>query len=329
MKNPKISVIVPIYNSEQYLCRCVDSILGQSFFDFECLLVNDGSKDGSWDLCKKYEEKDSRIKVLDKVNGGVSSARNMGIDNAVGEWVAFVDSDDSIESDYFEALYSNSESCQLVCSYATVEYPDRTERTEQFEGSFKSDIIEKMFVAFGLRTNSAPWGKLFNRFIIKEKQIHFDNKMNIGEDTLFLLDYIKHIQRVNIINNHSYHYYINEASLVRRVNSLDSEYYSYLRIKQACKDILSENTEYSIGVSEEMNKMLSAYIRRVLNSLYYNNVNRSERVTAIKRIDTDLFCQYHQTDSFWGLLCILLLRFKMINTYDALRNIASRRKKKD
>ena len=92
-----ISIIVPIYNSESTLKRCVDSILAQTYQNFELLLIDDGSKDCSGEICKEYAQKDSRVKVFHKENGGVSSARNLGLDNARGEWVTFVDSDDWID----------------------------------------------------------------------------------------------------------------------------------------------------------------------------------------------------------------------------------------
>ena len=94
MSNPAISVIVPGYNAETTICHCVDSVLSQTFTDFECLLINDGSKDKSGEICEEYTAGDSRIRVFHKENGGVSSARNLGLDNATGEWIAFVDSDD-------------------------------------------------------------------------------------------------------------------------------------------------------------------------------------------------------------------------------------------
>ena len=99
-----ISVLVPVYNTNQYLPRCIDSILGQSFTDFELLLIDDGSTDGSAKICDAYAEKDSRIRVLHKENGGVSSARNLGLNEAKGEWVVFVDSDDWISDNCIKLL---------------------------------------------------------------------------------------------------------------------------------------------------------------------------------------------------------------------------------
>ena len=102
--NCTISIIVPVYNAEKYLHRCVDSILAQTFTDFELLLINDGSKDNSGKICDEYAAKDPRVRVFHKENGGVSSARNMGLDNAKGEWVTFVDSDDWLVHNIYEKM---------------------------------------------------------------------------------------------------------------------------------------------------------------------------------------------------------------------------------
>ena len=102
-----ISVIVPVYNTEKYLHRCVDSILAQTFTDFELLLIDDGSTDSSGAICDEYAQKDSRVRVFHKENGGVSSARNLGLDKAKGKWVTFVDSDDWIKESFLNKLYIN------------------------------------------------------------------------------------------------------------------------------------------------------------------------------------------------------------------------------
>ena len=102
---PQISVIVPVYNTEKYLHRCIDSILAQTFTDFELLLIDDGSTDNSGTICDEYATKDSRVRVFHKKNGGVSSARNLGVDNAKGEWVTFVDSDDCVPQNGSALLY--------------------------------------------------------------------------------------------------------------------------------------------------------------------------------------------------------------------------------
>lgn len=116
MDNPIISVIVPVYNVEEYLSRCIDSILAQTFTDFELLLINDGSTDNSGRICDEYIKNDSRIKVFHTKNFGVSSARNKGIENAIGKYISFVDSDDEVFNTYLETLYNHIVKCDIVFS---------------------------------------------------------------------------------------------------------------------------------------------------------------------------------------------------------------------
>ena len=136
---PKISVIVPVYNTEKYLNRCIDSILAQTFTDFELLLIDDGSTDCSGKICDEYAAKDSRVRVFHKENGGVSSARNMGLDNAQGEWITFVDSDDWVHEDFLKKRLALALNDNADIAYCDVEYVYRTHNVycktaEQVEG---------------------------------------------------------------------------------------------------------------------------------------------------------------------------------------------------
>lgn len=140
---PKISCIVPVYNVEKYLRRCVDSILNQTFTDFELILVDDGSLDNSPAICDEYAVKDSRIKVIHKVNGGVSSARNVGLDVAKGEWICFVDSDDLIEADYMQKMYEaaiNNNSDFIMCGIQQIA------GYETLKNNYKKKIKKIQFV---------------------------------------------------------------------------------------------------------------------------------------------------------------------------------------
>lgn len=124
MNQPKISVIVPVYNDEKWLRRCVDSILTQTYTDFELLLVDDGSTDGSGAICDEYTAKDSRVHVFHQPNGGVSSASNLGLDNARGEWISFVDSDDWMDMNYLESLLTVDNVAEFRLSPFCIEYTD-------------------------------------------------------------------------------------------------------------------------------------------------------------------------------------------------------------
>lgn len=123
-KKPKISIIVPVYNVEKYLERCLDSILSQSFNAFELILVNDGSTDNSYKICEKYSYNDKRIKLINKENGGLSSARNAGIEASQGEYIGFIDSDDYIDKFMYEILYNYAEKNKsdiVICKYKKVD----------------------------------------------------------------------------------------------------------------------------------------------------------------------------------------------------------------
>ena len=171
---PKISVIVPVYNTEKYLHRCIDSILSQTFTDFELLLIDDGSKDSSGVICDEYAAKDSRVRVFHKENGGVSSARNLGLDNAKGDRITFVDADDWVENKYIENLFEKSlGDVDLVFSYATI-----YNGCSSYKENYPSRIIEAcdldlLFKENDLHWHTSPWAKLYRRYLIELNNIRF------------------------------------------------------------------------------------------------------------------------------------------------------------
>lgn len=196
---PKISVIVPVYNTEKYLHRCIDSILAQTFTDFELLLIDDGSKDNSGKICDEYAAKDSRVRVFHKANGGVSSARNLGLDNAQGEWITFVDSDDWVEKDAYISIKKNDDKDVIINSFLMY-----------YEGNFykegdlslcisskkqKNEFLTK-YLHTGLLTTVCS--KIYKKDIIRD--VHFDKDVIVGEDTLFFLNVISRAIQIQIID---------------------------------------------------------------------------------------------------------------------------------
>ena len=178
-----ISIIVPVYNTEQYLHSCIDSILTQTYTDFELLLIDDGSTDLSGAICDKYAWKDSRVRVFHQKNGGVSSARNLGLDNAKGEWVTFVDSDDAIINIPFVSYDED-----LVIFPHKVLSKDGTEYLCKLENSvFDNKSKVRNFVKDNSTTSvfKTLWSKLYKRDLIGN--LRFDESIKIGEDQVFLL----------------------------------------------------------------------------------------------------------------------------------------------
>lgn len=219
MKTPQISVVVPVYNAEKYLHRCVDSILGQSYTSFELLLINDGSKDNSAVICDEYVVKDSRVRVFNKENGGVSSARNMGIDNSKGDWITFIDSDDWVEIDYLKCLFENKEDGFVVSAYIyerenNISY----EKLNNELITIGPDSLTSILMKGAFTT---PYCKLYRREILEKGKIRFNCQLSSYEDTLFVWTYLLHIDKIRTIDNFTYHYCITGSGLSNKRISID------------------------------------------------------------------------------------------------------------
>lgn len=212
-----ISVIVPIYNAEQFLDRCLNSIVGQSYSCLEIILIDDGSQDASLQICNRYAQIDKRIKVFSQVNSGVSTARNNGLSYARGEYIMFVDSDDYMFPQMCEIMLNTIETkksdlvvCGTTETWGGLWAPDRNADYQTLD-SFKKDFIEHL----NSELLSPPWNKIYRRELIKDM---FDASISFGEDLVFNLNYLKNCQRVSFIKSAPfYHEKANENSLVNRI----------------------------------------------------------------------------------------------------------------
>lgn len=230
MEPPRISVIVPVYNVEKYLSHCIDSIITQTFTDFELLLVDDGSTDGSGKICDYYAGKDERVKVFHNENKGVSAARNQGLKEAAGDWICFVDSDDWVENDYLQCLlydgsligecivcqsfYVENESCPEK-RYKSRLYPDTILREPFDEHQMMAHILNDFSVNI--------FSKLFKKRVLNDNKIYFNEKTSVFEDAIFLHEYLLHIKEIHLRSSVSYHYMQrnNVQSLTRRRHSCE------------------------------------------------------------------------------------------------------------
>lgn len=203
--NVQISVIVPVYNTEKYLHRCVDSILSQTFKDFELLLIDDGSTDKSGEICDEYAQKDERVKVWHKENGGVSSARNIGLDAAKGEWVTFSDSDDKLEEDWLSTFSKNMNGYDAVVSGFNILTRNGTRPV-----AMKIHSENPVLVADYLNRNHIfgfLWCKCFQRSLIEKNRLRFNEKLFFLEDEDFVLRYWAESNKVKIVPRTTYNYY--------------------------------------------------------------------------------------------------------------------------
>lgn len=209
---PELSIIVPVYNSEKYLDRCINSILAQTFTDFEVILVDDGSIDQSGKICDKYAQKDCRIIVIHQDNRGVSAARNVGLKIAKGRYITFVDSDDYIEEEMYQKMITilENDSVDLViCGFQYIDNNNRIVKNNMSleKGKQKLEKRELLLHTVGLRNRmyfGVLWNKVFKRSVVNGEK--FEEKISFFEDWLFLLScYIKCNSAI-IISQSFYHY---------------------------------------------------------------------------------------------------------------------------
>ena len=226
MDNPKISVIVPVYNVEQYLHRCIDSILAQTFTDFELLLIDDGSKDRSGEICDDYAGKDERVRVFHKENGGVSSARNVGLDKAKGELLCFCDSDDFVVNDWLYSFIENIDGYELV---VTGFYFVNGESKHPFNMVCDSCKPYKVADYLNYYENFGYlWCKCFRNDIIKTFDLKFNVNFSLMEDEDFVCRYFAIASKIKVINKKTYYY--NKPDADAKYGGIDcfDVYYSLL-----------------------------------------------------------------------------------------------------
>ena len=181
----KISIIVPVYNTEKYLRRCVDSILAQTFTDFELLLINDGSTDSSGAICDEYTQKDSRVRVFHKENGGVSSACNLGLDNARGEWITFEDSDDTLPVNALEDIYRNDSEDLIVSAFYRINSKIKTDIEWKCGTIFKDDFNNFLSLNLNNTLFRTPWAKMYRTELIHLNKIRMDESLSVKRSTRY------------------------------------------------------------------------------------------------------------------------------------------------
>lgn len=223
LDRPSVSIAVPVYNAEKYLRQCLDSVLSQSFSDWECILVDDGSSDGSAHICDEYANKDARFRVFHKENAGVSSARNFGIEVASGEYLIFLDSDDFLEKKCLENLLCRQYIPDLtVFAFSKVKggnvvgikklhsiFSDNPEQVKEILLSMKADSYTSDAFCF-------PWNKLLRLTLIKENDVKFPLDIHLREDEIFMYRYLNACKSLEVLSEPLHFYRITQSGLTYR-----------------------------------------------------------------------------------------------------------------
>ncbi len=256
--NLMISVIVPVYNTEKYLDRCIESILSSTYTDFELLLINDGSTDQSLDICRKYKEQDSRITLISQKNQGVCAARNLGLRVCRGDWIIFIDSDDYISRDFLEmtacAKYQDKDlllfdfegSGENAAEDAVTEDSDFSViyyGKEDMHELIRRILVPEKLIKDGNTDFRTPCARAYRKSIIEQYSIRFSRDITIGEDLLFNLAYQLRADSCVYIPKPVYHYDMHQGSSSRSFNPKLWE--NHIRLQRQIKELLEKCSAFS------------------------------------------------------------------------------------
>lgn len=299
---PEISVIVPVYKVEPYIHKCVDSILAQTFTDYELILVDDGSPDTCGNICDEYAQKDARIHVIHKENGGLSDARNAGVKIACGEYVIFIDSDDYIDADMLSYLYENlkkADADMATCGIYEV-YADRIEKQEEEPDFVCSGEEAFRCILRGHTIRGEIWNKLIKRSCISDLEFP---KGKLYEDIFYTVDMMQRIKKVAVGTKPKYYYLHRSDSITGKAyrpklfDIIDGYTKNYQVVQHAfpkleeeaeClwiwsrfivldKMLLEENYR-SIDRFEELVTFIKQHFRRIIKNPYFQ---RNRKISAI------------------------------------------------
>lgn len=302
-KMSSISIIIPVYNGENTIQRCLGSIIRQSCKRIEeIIIVDDGSTDRTVEVIELFAEKDSRICCVKKENGGVSSARNIGISNAHGDYIMFIDSDDEIKQDLVEKLFRAIKGYDMAIAGIEL-HQDLMTSIIGIDGVFSiKEIVNQYGSDIPSILINGPWGKLYRRSIIAENKILFDESLSLGEDTLFVFQYLRYCNQVRFVEYSAYIYnQIGNSSLMTKFRK--DGYYNAKKVYGRLADIITQicGSEIPINYQRVYKNVLMVYIRKLI----YNKrlVSKQYIKTIIKDYTEDLIVRNTSTD-FDNVSCI-------------------------
>lgn len=302
-KRGKISVIVPIYNSEKTLKRTIKSIINQSYTNLEIILVNDGSKDNSLEICKEFENHDSRIIVIDQSNKGVGEARNKGMDVASGEFISFIDSDDTIDNNFYEELYSTAieTTADIVESGVEVILPSNNiifpyEKEKKINVSDNKEYM-KHYLDFSY--NVSVWGKIYKKELIGTTRFP---KLNINEDFIFLWEIVKKTKKFCENLNINYYYFLNKDKSLSKSPFCHENMSMLDHLEDVVKDVEALQPEL-------MNEAMNHYSACLLHTLvlYYNYITSEDVYNTKEYYDKDRDRLLEATEKMTPIKSYLLL----------------------
>lgn len=298
----KLSIIVPVFNNEQYLNICLKSILSQTFQDFELILIDDGSTDSSGDICNQYAELDNRIKVFHKSNAGVSETRNFGISVAMGDYIGFVDSDDYIDSRMYEKMLQrvkedDSDICVVAHNVVGINHEMYPQYLPFDEECLECDEIKKMYIPLLIGKNNqkkmiGSCCKCIYRLEIA-KTISFDPDIKLLEDTLYNIDAALKSRRISIINQCLYHYRVNAMSATNyyRNDVLNQFDLLYLKLQTVMGQLLEDGIDCKENLSNTIYEWILYYLKNLKKPSCHMSIEQKKQCIKLF-FDKDYVFEY-------------------------------------
>lgn len=294
MKKPLITITVAIYNAEKYLIKCIESVKNQSYENWDLLLVNDGSKDNSKSICERYARGDGRIRLINKENGGLSSARQAGLDAAYGKYVCFIDPDDYLDKDYLKLLQQKiSDTHADICLCSSVYVSENSSNIVRISSDLDDvvkvdlDILkDNYFLMCGTYYMSDSWNKLYKTQFIRETGVGFELACGLnGSDLAFNHKLLLHCPVLTYVKEALYYHEIVDNSAVHRKNrKLINSYMIIMR------QLLNEAEQMGItsSVNNELSKTFIRFLRDGLHDSFIDIRKASERYSCIKTVDKEM-----------------------------------------
>lgn len=339
----KISVIIPIYNAEPYLKRCLDSIINQTYKNIEIVCINDGSKDNSLQILKEYQNQDERIIIIDKYNEGVSSARNDGINKSTGKYITFVDSDDWLELDAIETLYNTiiEKNVDVVRAnyYKNFEYEKNASVSDlgnlsnvkfnTSEETFAAEVVDKFLSG---KIPCFLWLLLVKREAVLKTSL-FKKDIQLMEDTIFYVELLSSIEEIYFLDKPTYHYYSNQNSCTRAPEYYIRNMYNIVRVNKYIKEILLSGRYNEPSRIKMLNSIHTNMIINYIFIMYKSNMDKKELINELDRLLEDKEALYIIKNSEiqhfpihlkLPIILILKKKYKTLFNFYKLRSLMSK-----
>lgn len=281
-----LSIIIPVYNSEKYLVNCLNSILNQDEKIFEVIIIDDGSSDSSYEIMKKYESIYNKVKILKKENGGVCSARNLGIEVAEGEYLAFVDSDDMLYPNSLSKRIDEARKCDLlISSYIEIDDEEsiRYMPPENVSSIWeKHEMMKELFLGQRIGYQGHLWNKIFRMDIIKRNNLKFDESLFYNVDRLFVLQYLVYCHTIHYSNTIVYQYRKNLNGAMAKMNKIDDVLFDKVRTEFDAFEKMEK-----ILIEEEQTAFYYCYLQKFYQyiNFYQHSLRNAKKLRKYTRLN--------------------------------------------